>query len=73
MAQFIGYLQGQRGQASRLGSKKSGLTAQARGWNIGAKIICRYNEESKKDEVLIYKTGGSNGAVSSKLLTILSE
>jgi hypothetical protein len=31
MAQFRGTLHGQRGEASRLGSKKSGLTARVDG------------------------------------------
>jgi hypothetical protein len=32
MAQFYGSVQGQRGQASRLGSKRSGVTTTAASW-----------------------------------------
>lgn len=71
MAHFIGYLQGNRGQASRLGSKKSGISAQAQGWNIGAKIELKYNPEKDRDEVFIYQTGGSNSGISTKLLKTL--
>lgn len=33
MANFYGTIRGQRGQASRLGNKVSGLTTHAAGWN----------------------------------------
>ncbi len=38
MAQFRGTLQGNRGDASRLGTKSSGLRVTANGWNIGAVV-----------------------------------
>lgn len=73
MAHFIGYLKGNRGEASRLGTKKSGISAQAQGWNIGAKIWITYNEETGKDEVTIYKTSGSNGGFSDEKIANFKE
>ena len=60
MAHFYAEIQGNRGSTSRMGSKASGIDAHVRGWNVGANIICRHNEETGKDEIFIYKTAGSN-------------
>ena len=61
MAQYIGYLNGARGQASRLGTKSSGMDAQAQGWDVGASVTMRHNEKMDRDEVTIEVTRGSNG------------
>ena len=53
MAHFIGFVKGNRGEASRLGSKDSGMYATDQGWNIGASVYVRFNEETGKDEVTI--------------------
>lgn len=46
MAQFYGTVQGQRGEASRLGSKPSGLRVyRTRGSNYGGRsLIAEYRE-----------------------------
>jgi len=59
MAHFIGYLQGNRDGASRLGSKNSGIQAQAQGWYLGASIEVYYDEKAKEDRVRISLTRGS--------------
>ena len=61
MAQFYASIQGNRGEATRMGSKSSGLRGHIRGWRVGARVVMRYNEETKQDECLIYLTSGSNG------------
>ena len=61
IAQFYGSMSGNRGEATRMGTKKSGFEAHIRGWNIGVRIWCRYDEETGKDEISVYRTGGSNG------------
>ena len=38
MAQFYAEIQGNRGKASRMGSKASGLWAHIRGWDIGVRV-----------------------------------
>lgn len=54
------------------GSKKHGLFAHIRGWNIGVEINCVFNEITNRDEITIYKTGGSNNSAS-KLITTLTK
>lgn len=58
MAHFIGYLQGNRGAASRLGTKNSGVDVTARGWNIGGSV--RVYHAEGKDYVVFTLDGGSN-------------
>jgi len=60
MAHFRGTLQGNRGLASRLGTKTSGLTATVRGWEIGVQLEAIYSPSNKNDEINIYVDGGSN-------------
>jgi len=66
MAQFRGTVEGNRGQASRLGHKTSGLTTICNAWNIGVK--CYADHRDGKDMIQIVITGGSNGARSSEYL-----
>lgn len=60
MARFIGYLKGNRGQASRLGTKNSGIEARAQGWNIGARIVLKVDSQGR-DVLKVYVNGGSSG------------
>jgi hypothetical protein len=62
MAHFYGTVQGHRGEASRLGSKASGISATASGWNIGGEIRAVYDEQLKTDVVRLYVTHGSNSS-----------
>lgn len=66
MAHFIGYLKGNRGEVSRLGSKDSGMSAIARGWNIGASVWVGHDKEKGLDFVDVTIDGGSNGRNPSK-------
>ena len=65
MARFKGTLYGQRGPVCRLGNARSGLTVTANGWNIGAVVELRVNDEGK-DEILIQVNGGSGGRIPAK-------
>ena len=56
-----------------MGTKKSGMFAHARGWNIGARISCTYNSVTGKDVVCVYLTDGSTGSVPDVLLATLIE
>jgi len=58
MAQFRGTVTGSRGTASRLGTKVSGLTVTASGWNVGVRI--EVSHEDGRDVVRVWRTGGSN-------------
>ena len=67
MAQFRGGVIGNRGEATRLGTKSSGLYVYADGWNKGITIKCS-TDSNGRDRFCVWETGGSNGALPSKLL-----
>lgn len=71
MSRFYGSIQGNRGEATRQGSKDSGITGHIRGWNVGARVECYVNAEGK-DCVCVYKTGGSNRSTSDELIAEFS-
>jgi len=73
MAHFYAEIQGNRGEATRMGTKDSGMRAHIRGWNVGVKVYCTYNEETGEDEIEVYKTSGSNGYGHSELIAKLKE
>ena len=62
MAQFRAVIQGQRGKASRLGSKSSGISAEVNGWDSGISVHGYYSEEDKMDkfEVVLNEGNGYN-------------
>ena len=68
MAHFIGFIQGCRGEASRLGSISSGIHATINGWNLGVKVTMHYDKESGKDVAIVTLTAGSNGMLDSKCI-----
>ena len=49
MAQFRGTIQGQRGEASRLGTKSSGLRVEAASWSGKIVVELRHDAKSGKD------------------------
>ncbi len=59
MAHFRGTVQGMKGEASRLGSVKSGLTTICQGWNLGIKVYAEV-DSAGHDQFTVYKTSGSN-------------
>lgn len=71
MAQFYGDVQGNRGQATRMGTKDSGMTAHIRGWRVGARIHLLHIDGV--DVVRVYKTHGSTGRGDDTLLEEFSE
>lgn len=66
MAQFYGTVQGCRGEASRLGSKQSGLQVKGNAWDIGAELYLNHDSDNDRDEVTVRLTGGSKGHICSK-------
>ena len=60
MSRFYGDLQGNRGGATRQGTKSSGISGHLRGWKVGAKtIVAPQGKDEAIDEVAILKTAGS--------------
>lgn len=60
MAQFRAVIKGQRGSASRLGNKKSGISAIVSGWNCGVKVEAQ-TSQSGDDFFYIDATSGNGG------------
>ena len=68
MAQYYANIQGNRGEATRMGTKSSGMIGHIRGWHIGCRVYVGWNEEKECDEVTISLTSGSAGHKGSKEL-----
>lgn len=60
MARFYACIQGNRGAATRMGSKGSGIAGHVRGWHTGARVSC-YVDEEGRDVVQVCATHGSSG------------
>jgi hypothetical protein len=65
MARFYASIRGNRGEATRQGSEKSGIEGHIRGWTIGASVNC-YVDGMGEDVVRITITGGSRDPSSKK-------
>ena len=59
MAHFMGTVKGNRGLASRLGTKNTGLTVRCNGWHCGIEVYALYDATLQKDIFIVYQTGGS--------------
>lgn len=63
MARYRATIKGQRGEASRLGSTKSGLRVTANGWSVGVTVETERDAYADEpDRFSVYMTSGSNGA-----------
>jgi hypothetical protein len=58
MARFRATIQGQRGEASRLGNGKTGIQGRVNGWHVGVRVS-GYTRDGE-DVFAIYATGGSS-------------
>ena len=72
MAHFIGYVKGQKGEASRLGTKASGLSISSNGWRFGVDVFMRYNEEKGIDEAVIELTTGSEHTSDKRMIGVFN-
>ena len=61
MAQFYASIQGNRGQATRMGTKNSGIQGHIRGWDVGVAVECSVDKDGH-DVCYVYATQGSNDA-----------
>ena len=60
MAHFYGTVQGHRGEATRTGSKSSGMRATANSWSVGGEVKVHYDSALNVDVVSFYITRGSD-------------
>lgn len=68
MAQYRGTLQGNRGDASRLGTKASDLVVTAHGWHLGLRAVMYYDEGAKEDRLRVELNSGSGYDNASRFL-----
>ena len=60
MAAFMATIKGQRGKASRLGTKASGIVAHVNAWNSGVDVMGTYDQLTGTIRWTVERTGGSN-------------
>ena len=60
MAHYYSRIKGHRGEATRCGSKPSGITARADSYSVGARIEINWSAQLQSDVVTIYATTGSS-------------
>lgn len=70
MARFYASIKGNRGTVSKLGTKESGISGDIRGWDLGVKVY-GWVDDKGKDYFEVYRTSGSKGGKSDKLITIV--
>ena len=66
MAKFYASIKGNRGSATRQGSRKSGVTGHIRGWDFGGRV--NIVEENGEEVVYLYLTSGSHATKQDKLI-----
>lgn len=67
MAHFYANIQGNRGEVTRMGTAKSGISGHIRGWNVGVRVYMGVDDEGN-DVATVFLTGGSNGRCAPKIL-----
>jgi hypothetical protein len=72
MAHFYAEIKGNRGEATRMGTKESGIRGHIRGWDVGIKVYGSVGEDGE-DEFTVYLTPGSNGGKSGKLIGVFKK
>ena len=68
MSQFYASIEGNRGEATRMGTKASGIHGHIRGWSVGARVDVWHDDETGLDQVSVYATGGSNARSRERLI-----
>jgi hypothetical protein len=68
MGRFYASIQGNRGMATRMGNKSSGIDGHIRGWEVGVRVSCYYDEVHDRDICEVYRTGGSHNSSNVKLI-----
>lgn len=71
MARFYGSMSGNRGEATRMGTTDSGMTAHVRGWSLGVRVDARDSTEA--DSFDVHVTSGSNGGAADRALARVTE
>lgn len=73
MVRFRGTVKGEWGEATRVGTERSGLTVYAKGVAFGVLVEMSVNPETGNDMAEVYRTGGTNRASEVTLIATLKE
>ena len=68
MSHFYGVLEGSRGQATRCGTKSSGVNVTVAGWRGAVRVQIRYNANKDRDEYRVYLEPWQGSGGDSRLL-----
>lgn len=55
MSHFYGTLQGSRGEATRCGTKRSGVTTYAAGWGGAIRVYVYHDEDTGEDRFTVHQ------------------
>lgn len=70
MARFYASIQGNRGEATRIGTASSGIYGHIRGWDVG--VAVRANVIDGEDVLEVYRTEGSNNPNEGERIAVVS-
>ena len=70
MSRFYAEIKGNRGSASRMGFKDSGMWSHTRGWHTGVVVQCSV-DENDEDVIEVYATGGSGASITQRLIATI--
>jgi hypothetical protein len=74
MSYFYGSIEGNaKTQATRIGTKNSGMISHTRSWNKGVKVVVVYDKEQKQNVFNIYETKGSLNSGDMELIARVTE
>lgn len=60
MSHYYSTIQGGKGMATRCGTKRSGITATANSWHVGATVSITWSDTLQTDIVTLHATEGSH-------------
>ena len=69
MAHYYSRIKGNKGEATRCGTRSSGITARADSWSTGAITTINYNTTINADVVTLYATEGSGDSYGKRIMS----
>ena len=69
MAHYYSRIKGNKGEATRCGTRSSGITARADSWSTGAITTINYDTTINADVVTLYATEGSDDNYGKRIMS----
>ena len=69
MAHYYSRIKGNKGEATRCGTRSSGITARVDSWSTGAITTINYNTAINADIVTLYATEGSDDSYGKRIMS----